>query len=106
MATQEVSAVTRVKNKAGTEYIVYPATKSENVAYDNGTSGLTADDAQAAIDELAGKSYSKAETYSKSEVYTKTETYAKTEVYTKTETDQKITDAINTNITAALNASY
>ena len=100
MATQEVSAVTRVKNKAGTEYIVYPATKSENVSYDNGTSGLTADDAQAAIDELAGKSYSKAETYSK------TETYAKTEVYTKTETDQKITDAINTNITAALNASY
>lgn len=42
----------------------------------------------------------------KTGVYTKTETYAKTEVYTKTETDQKITDAINTNITAALNASY
>ena len=68
MATQEVSAVTRVKNKAGTEYIVYPATKSENVSYDNGTSGLTADNAQAAIDELAGKSYSKSETYSKEEV--------------------------------------
>ena len=105
MATQEVSAVTRVKNDSG-EYIIYPATKAENAAYNNSTSGLTADDAQAAIDELAGKSYSKEETYSKSEVYSKTETYAKTEVYTKTETDQKITDAINTNITAALNASY
>lgn len=42
----------------------------------------------------------------KTDVYTKTETYAKTEVYTKSEVDSKITDAINTNITAALNASY
>lgn len=105
MAVQEVNAVTRVKNETG-EYIVYPATKAGNAAYDNTASSLTADDAQGAIDELAGRSYSKSETYSKSEVYSKTETYAKTEVYTKTETDQKITDAINTNITAALNASY
>lgn len=87
MATQEVSAVTRVKNKAGTEYIVYPATKSENVAYDNGTSGLTADDAQAAIDELAGKSYSKEEIYTKDEVYSKEETYSKEEI------DQKVSGA-------------
>ena len=106
MATQEVNAVTRAKAKNGIDYIVYPATKAQNVSYENTASELAADDAQAAIDELAGKSYSKAETYSKSEVYSKTETYAKTEVYTKTETDQKITDAINTNITAALNASY
>lgn len=68
MATQEVSAVTRVKNKAGTEYIVYPATKAENVSYDNSTTGLTSDDLQAAINELVDRSYSKSETYTKEEV--------------------------------------
>lgn len=97
MAIQEVNAVTRVKNDSG-EYIIYPATKAENAAYNNSTSGLTADNAQSAIDELAGRAYSKAES---DNAYAK-----KSEVYSKTETDQKITDAINTNITAALNASY
>lgn len=72
MAIQEVSAVTRVKNKAGTEYIVYPATKSENVSYDNGTSGLTADDVQGAIDEIAEQDFDGSLSN-----YTKKETTAK-----------------------------
>ena len=69
-------------------------------------------DISAQLEPYAKKAdvYTKTETDAaypkKVDVYTKTETYAKTEVYTKTETDQKITDAINTNITAALNASY
>lgn len=81
MAIQEVNAITRLKN-GDTEYLIYPATKAENTLYDNSTSGLTSEDMQAAIDELANMSY------------------------TEEEINQKITDAINTNITAALNASY
>ncbi|MFR8038625.1 MAG: hypothetical protein ACLU5E_01460 [Anaerovoracaceae bacterium] len=71
MATQEVSAVTRVKNDSG-EYIVYPATKAENAAYDNSTSGLTADDVQGAIDEIAEQDFDGSLSN-----YTKKETTAK-----------------------------
>lgn len=51
MATQEVNAVTRAKAKNGIDYIVYPATKAQNVSYENTASELAAENVQDAIDE-------------------------------------------------------
>lgn len=68
MAIQEINTLMRFKKENEAEYIVYPATKTENVVYDNASSGLVAEDVQEAIDELADRSYKKADVYSKAEI--------------------------------------